>query len=313
MILEKVTGCRAAKTLAVRPMAIRNKNVFFILLFGVFCGTASAQTVCGSVAENGTLTLTAPVGMVFDNIVFASYGTPTGSCGSYAISSCNATNSVSIVSGVLVGQNSGSIPANNATFGDPCSGTVKSLAVEAHYVSALPLTLISFNGKKTADGNTELTWQTTNEVNTASFLVEKSTDGISFETAGQAKAANRSGTNNYEFIVSGPSSAAIDYYRLKMVDIDGHATYSRIIFVQNGPAVSKGLSVFPNPVKGVLNISGIPAQAQIRLLNLNGKLLSEVTSTGQTLAIDMSTYPAGVYLLQYQTAKGTINRKLIKQ
>lgn len=88
--------------------------------------------VCGTAAENGTVSLTAPPGTTFTSVDFASYGTPSGSCGSFALGGCHASNSVSVVQGYLIG-NGGTIniPANNATFGDPCSGTPKSLYVQA--------------------------------------------------------------------------------------------------------------------------------------------------------------------------------------
>ncbi len=90
-------------------------------------------TVCGTVSENGTLTLTAPAGTVFTSVTFASYGTPTGSCGSFATSSCHAATSLSVVQSYLIGNSTASIPATNLVFGDPCSGTSKFLYVEANY------------------------------------------------------------------------------------------------------------------------------------------------------------------------------------
>jgi hypothetical protein len=61
--------------------------------------------------------------------VFASYGTPSGACGAFATGACNASSSVAVVEALCVGRNSCSIPATNATFGDPCNGTAKSLSV----------------------------------------------------------------------------------------------------------------------------------------------------------------------------------------
>jgi gliding motility-associated-like protein len=90
-------------------------------------------TVCNIVGENGNLQLDAPSGAAFTSILFASYGTPTGSCGNFATGSCHATNSVSVVSPYIIGNSSVSIPASNGLFGDPCGGTPKNLAIEASY------------------------------------------------------------------------------------------------------------------------------------------------------------------------------------
>jgi hypothetical protein len=90
-------------------------------------------TICGTANEGGNLTLTAPAGGVFDQIVYASYGTPDGTCGLYTNGACHATGSTSIVSTYLLNNNTGTIPATNGVFGDPCGGTYKRLYVEARY------------------------------------------------------------------------------------------------------------------------------------------------------------------------------------
>lgn len=88
-----------------------------------------SQMVFESVWENGTLTLNAPQGAVFDYIEFASYGTPEGLQKSW----CHSESSQAIVENYVLGQNSVEIPASNDIFGDPCGGTYKRLNVYAHY------------------------------------------------------------------------------------------------------------------------------------------------------------------------------------
>ena len=67
------------------------------------------------------------------DITFASYGTPTGYCGSLAKGSCDAPTSLDVVKGLCVGKASCTVPSNVATFGgtDPCNGVAKRLAVQA--------------------------------------------------------------------------------------------------------------------------------------------------------------------------------------
>jgi gliding motility-associated-like protein len=90
-------------------------------------------TTFGEAAENGSITLTAPTGTYFTGVQFASYGTPTGTLGSYTVGSCHAANSSSVVAALAVGQTTVTIPANNATFGNPCGSTPKTLAVVLTY------------------------------------------------------------------------------------------------------------------------------------------------------------------------------------
>jgi hypothetical protein len=94
-------------------------------------GIPSIPQIGGKVAEGGNLTLTAPLGSVITSIDFASYGTPTGTFPNFSIGGCHASNSVSVVEGLALGQNSVTISASNDIFGDPCVGTPKELAVVA--------------------------------------------------------------------------------------------------------------------------------------------------------------------------------------
>ena len=71
-----------------------------------FPNTGSIGTVCGTAGESTVLTLTAPVGHVFDKVLFASWGTPNGICGSFSIGSCHAATSQSVVEGLLLGTSS---------------------------------------------------------------------------------------------------------------------------------------------------------------------------------------------------------------
>jgi hypothetical protein len=95
----------------------------------------STGYVCGVAAEGSSVFLQAPNGALFNGVTFASYGSPGGSCGNFTLGSCNATGSMAIVSNILIGNNSGTIFANNGVFGDPCNGTVKSIAVQATYAT----------------------------------------------------------------------------------------------------------------------------------------------------------------------------------
>ena len=69
---------------------------------------------------------------VISDIVFADYGTPSGSCGSWAVNaSCSANCSEAVVRAACVGKASCSINTDTPTFGDPCFGVSKRLVVQA--------------------------------------------------------------------------------------------------------------------------------------------------------------------------------------
>lgn len=116
--------------------------------------------------EGWDMTLTAPDGGIFSEIVFASYGTPQGQDGYFTQGQCHATNSVEIVSGLVVGQSSATVPASNGLFGDPCGGTYKALAVVALYVPAATTTTSTTTTTTTSTTTTSTTTTTTTSTTT---------------------------------------------------------------------------------------------------------------------------------------------------
>jgi NACalpha-BTF3-like transcription factor len=82
-----------------------------------------------SIDEGGLLIAEAPAGKVFSSVV-ARYVAHEGDCG---------LDVSEIVGAVLIGTSSGTIPADNGSFGDPCPGWYKKLIVSVEYSSALLL------------------------------------------------------------------------------------------------------------------------------------------------------------------------------
>ena len=284
------------------------KLCLYILAFA-FSLSATAQSVCGTAPEGGSVTLTAPAGKVFTTVTFASYGTPNGSCGSFTIGGCHASNSQSLVETALLNKNSATISATNGVFGDPCGGTVKRLYIEAVYSFPLPLKLISFSGSVNGSAII-LQWQTSNEVNTEAFEVERSPDGIVFSVAGKVTAANSKGNNLYSYT----DNAAVQntsFYRLKMIDEDGSFSYSNIIKVKRSSAAR--LTVFPNPVTNYISISGTAAKGYVDITTIQGTVLKRIFITGNSQTFEMASYPPGIYVLKYVTGSTTLYQKIVKQ
>ncbi|GAU12955.1 hypothetical protein TSUD_97660 [Trifolium subterraneum] len=68
---------------------------------------------------------------VISSIKFASFGTPLGTCGNFNQGQCSSNRALSIVQKACIGSSSCSIGVSINTFGNPCRGVTKSLAVEA--------------------------------------------------------------------------------------------------------------------------------------------------------------------------------------
>ncbi|KAM0932719.1 putative beta-galactosidase [Dioscorea sansibarensis] len=71
-------------------------------------------------------------GQKITNIKFASFGTPQGTCGSFSEGRCHAHKSYDIFEKKCIGEQSCAVTVVPEVFGgDPCPGTMKSVAVEA--------------------------------------------------------------------------------------------------------------------------------------------------------------------------------------
>jgi Secretion system C-terminal sorting domain len=127
--------------------------------------------------------------------------------------------------------------------------------------SPLPVNLISFTGKPTEKGNL-LTWKTANEKGFEGFEIERSSPltpggGISnekFEKIGEIK-SNKS--ESYEFLdISNLifHNSNLNYYRLKMIDLDGKFSFSKIISIENRIGKTNVGNFYPNPSASNSNI-----------------------------------------------------------
>jgi len=73
-----------------------------------------------------------PVGSVIVEIVFASFGTPSGYCNHFQMDkNCHASNSTSIVSALCMGRSNCYVPCSIDVFGDPCPNVRKRVVVQA--------------------------------------------------------------------------------------------------------------------------------------------------------------------------------------
>ncbi|KAL3514688.1 hypothetical protein ACH5RR_027405 [Cinchona calisaya] len=71
-------------------------------------------------------------GQTISAINFASFGTPSGTCGTFQPGTCHAVNSQSLIEQMCIGQESCRVAVSNTYFGsDPCPSQLKRLYVEA--------------------------------------------------------------------------------------------------------------------------------------------------------------------------------------
>ncbi|THU38385.1 T9SS type A sorting domain-containing protein [Niastella caeni] len=183
----------------------------------------------------------------------------------------------------------------------------------------LPITLHTWNGVY-KNNKTYLTWQTDQGSNFSHFVIEHSTDGIHFSSLGQVAAStSTASTLQYSFVDAFPASG-VNYYRLKMVDIDGQYKYSGIITLRPD-AKGVRVSATPNPFTDhvVITIESATDEAvQLRVFNSDGKLVwrkaSFVTAgTNAQYYNDLQSLPKGIYFIKVNKQNTVAEIKIIKQ
>ena len=180
----------------------------------------------------------------------------------------------------------------------------------------LPLTLVDFNAQWQTGGTVGLTWEVQDGLNTNHFDIQRSADGVNWETIGTLDASGSSAlATNYSYTDAAPLPAR-DYYRLQLVDNAGYNTFSAVKVVSQ--STGTGIAIFPNPATDRINISlgasgqagsagasGVSGPVSIRLMNVTGQILlqeSVAQPAGQTITLPVAGYPAGSYLVQVLAA-----------
>lgn len=180
----------------------------------------------------------------------------------------------------------------------------------------LPIILTVFSGKKINQINV-LNWQTSQELNASHFEIERSTDSKIFEKIGKVnanKAENYHFNDNSYLIVH---HSSLIFYRLRLLDIDGKFTYSKIIYIENTDNEAIVGYFYPNPATG--NSAEIEVKATgngkwtITQFDPTGKLLFDETVyllKGQNI-VKVKSQRLGMKIFQIENENFIFQRKVI--
>lgn len=160
-----------------------------------------------------------------------------------------------------------------------------------------PLKLLAFRGRRTTEKTVQLYWLTSHEINTKTFIIQHSTEGRTFTAVGETKAVGY-GNNSYTFTHNSLLTTH-NYYRLKMVDLDGAFTYSTIIIIKNTES-TKAFEIAANPVKTQLIVTGVNTSlfnSEATIVNSIGVVVKRFVLKTATQTIDVSALPAGLYVV----------------
>jgi len=190
--------------------------------------------------------------------------------------------------------------------------------------ASLPIELSSFEATE-EDCAISIDWTTASEKDNAYFLLEKSTDGETFEVI---ETINGQGTTSqstsYNFIDN--RASAMNFYRLTQVDFDGKQTISNTIIVKSScfeaGSVFTMSEVYPNPVtSGPININFYTEidvnDAEIIVTDVSGRLIHRQTENialgSNNLTFESDQFAAGTYFVRVTSSDyRTTAKKFIK-
>jgi predicted secreted protein len=178
----------------------------------------------------------------------------------------------------------------------------------------LPVSVNDFTAVAQTNQTTQLRWDMGGGASTLGgsaefFDVEYSQDHSAWQSIGIVQsAANANNEQSYNFIHTNPATGS-NYYRLKQVDKEGNFTYSSIRTVFFANAIQ--LSFYPNPTIDRVVITGSQASlGSVSVMTIDGRKLQENDNFISGGNIDLSRYPAGIYLLGIRGISG--NTQVLK-
>jgi hypothetical protein len=182
--------------------------------------------------------------------------------------------------------------------------------------NALPVELVNFNGNQ-ANLSVLLKWQTSAEINSDYFEIQRSADLQNWAVLGKVNAAiNSTSTNFYNFNDNHPISGT-NYYRLKIVDKDGSYENSKITQVsfEENSKHEGDIVIYPNPTNCQIHFYNPNAfENEVIIYDLTGNALTQAILTpytNTTIANEQGCFEPGIYIVGYKSANETRYQKLI--
>ena len=170
----------------------------------------------------------------------------------------------------------------------------------------LPVELSNFFATE-KDCKVALNWKTESEANFDYFEIQRSGDGHEFSRIDLVESNGNANGGNYKIIDNDPSES--NYYRLKMVDLNGLIEFSKVVFVSlDCTKLNHQTNIYPNPISsnlGILNVEfySEKSETQLLIIDISGRIVKRISlevESGMTnkIQIDISNLPVGTYSLQ---------------
>jgi 3',5'-cyclic AMP phosphodiesterase CpdA len=175
--------------------------------------------------------------------------------------------------------------------------------------ATLPVSLISFKAQY-INSKVDLTWATSQEINSDYYLLEKSVDGTNFNYLSKTKAAGNSTRDTYYESIDANPVYGENYYRLWQIDVDGRKTnlgLQKIIKEDK----NKFDFVTKQFVAGevLINVFDVISKTfELNIYDVSGKTIINKT-INKNISINL---PMGIYFIKLKNEQGEIISKKLQ-
>lgn len=195
---------------------------------------------------------------------------------------------------------------------NPYGGCLGEADMMLNFLVLLPVELSHFQAKQVQTG-IELSWETLQETNNRHFVIERSNDGLQFESLGMVPGEGHASSPRQYAFQDHPSKGGSYFYRLKQVDYSGEHTYSQTLVV-HFQALEEQFSLYVDPVQETLAViaqDDLANQAiSLLIYDPSGRIVSQKpVPISQARSLSMSNWSPGVYIVVMTSTRGVISRK----
>lgn len=207
---------------------------------------------------------------------------------------------------------------NNASFGAAIAARVQNgtaridhMRITVYAQSTLPVELIGFQARQ--EGQVvRLDWATATENNNDRFVVQRSSDGVTFTGVAEIPGAVNSTATLYYSAVDEFPVLGTNYYRLEQVDTDGTTEHSPVVPVA---FTTSDVVVYPNPTPdGVLSLCDAGASTgQVSVFTSDLRLVRTHYFVPQDRPmLHLEDLPDGTYILVFNRDGVPVSAKVMK-
>jgi hypothetical protein len=172
--------------------------------------------------------------------------------------------------------------------------------------AGLPVTWLGIQAQWLNAGKAKVSWQVGDQLDVDRYIVQHSLNGFDFT---DVCTVNASTQTQYSCVMAAGNGR--HYYRVMEIDIDGRRTFSKTVLLQD--VNLKQFTLYPNPAKDVLYISGTMTGFTIQVIDMSGRIIQRQTLAPGSQSIDISHLMKGNYLLQIISGSETQTLKFNKE